>query len=115
MIDDNAPVRELFKSSLNSEGYEVYLAHNGEEGIELYHQENPDVVFVDMGLPGKDGLEVIKELKSYDNGARIIAISGIFSEEIAEPAKEAGALSFLQKPFKLQDLSKAIEDVMGEE
>lgn len=64
IIDDEAPIREHFTTLLSENGYEYVEAENGEEGIQKFKEVEPDLVLLDVNMPGKSGLEILKELKS---------------------------------------------------
>ena len=70
VIDDEAAIRDSLKMILEYEGYDVMRRATGEEGVELVEREAPDLVFLDIKMPGMDGLEVLQRLRAYRRGAR---------------------------------------------
>ncbi len=104
VIDDEATVLDLLQAVLAEFGYAVSVAKTGAEGIERYAAEEVDLVLVDLGLPGMDGLEVIRQLKKQAEDAKAIAMTGTASIESAVQAIKAGAVDFLSKPLDLEHL-----------
>ena len=75
VIDDEEIVRDMLRNLLQHAGYEVTEAPDGDEGVRLYQAERPDLLITDVFMPGRNGLEVIKELREEDPDAKIIAIA----------------------------------------
>jgi CheY-like chemotaxis protein len=113
VIEDNADAREALVAVLASEGHAAYQAGNGEEGVEVAERARPDIVLVDIGLPGVDGYEVARRLRSREAelGAmwRLIAFTGYGQPEDVRRAREAGFDAHLVKPV----LPQALEAVMA--
>ena len=75
VIDDEEIVRDMLRNLLQHADYEVTEAPDGDEGVRLYQAERPDLLITDVFMPGRNGLEVIKELREEDPDAKIIAIA----------------------------------------
>ncbi len=84
---------------------------NGQEGVELYQSLAPDVVTMDITMPIMNGLEAAKEILRKDPKAKIILLSALGDEEIAQEARDAGIKMLLQKPFKAPDMIAALNKV----
>jgi DNA-binding response OmpR family regulator len=112
VVDDEQQVRELLGNFLEKEGYEVVLASNGEEAIELTRKESPQVILLDLKLPGIDGIETCRRLKMEDS-TRFIPIIMItaYSDNKME-AIDAGADDFINKPFDLVELSVRVKSIL---
>jgi two-component system nitrogen regulation response regulator NtrX len=111
VVDDEPGVRESLKKILEYEGYRVILAENGKQGIDLYNSESPDLILLDIKMPGMDGMEVLKEIRTNDPHACVIMISGHGTVETAvEAINELGALNFLTKP---PDRERLLTDIKG--
>ena len=96
---------------LSSVGHEVQGLPSGEEGLLFYNSRNPDVVIVDLGLPGISGLEVTSRIRRKGRpGTPIIATAGMFG--VDESAREAGADAFLQKPFHVGELREMVDGML---
>ena len=113
LIDDDASVLSTLLRMLESLGHEATGVDNGSRGLELFDQEDFDLVITDIVMPDMEGLEVIMELRRRNPVARIIAISGgtpqMPSGTCLQPAALLGAQSVLQKPFGLKELCSAVE------
>lgn len=101
IIDDDNFFRGVFRRILESGGHEVVDAEGGAEGIEAFEKHRPALTIVDIFMPDMDGSEVIRQLKSRDGDARIIAISGrnLFhdNDDYIEQVKRQGAAAILRK------------------
>ncbi len=101
IIDDEKNIQVSLASVLEDEGYLVYLASSGEEGIEKFKNLKPDAVFLDIWLPGIDGLETMLQLRELDPLQIIIMMSGHGNISTAVKAVRDGAYDFLEKPLSL--------------
>lgn len=118
VVDDNAGMRLLLKRILTSAGYDVEEAPDGQVALEIYFRQPSDVVITDLIMPGKEGLETIRELRRRDADARIIAMSaggsgGHGLEQYLKTAKLLGAVRILAKPFSRDEVLKAVSDALG--
>ncbi len=102
VIDDEAPVREALAEILEDEGYEVITAGSGEQGVDRALADHPDVIFLDIWLPGIDGLEALRMLRERGARAPVIMISGHGTIETAVKATKLGAYDFVEKPVSLE-------------
>ena len=100
IIDDEEIMREILEELLVREGYNVGIAASGEEGIELARNGTFDAAIVDVMMPGLDGIETLDELKQLDEDLPVIMITAFASVENAIVAMKRGALDYVTKPFK---------------
>ena len=100
-------IRLFLRLVLETEGYDVLLASNGQEGLRLLQVHAADVVITDIFMPGKDGLEVTTALQRVLPNLRIIAISGVSSDSLSV-ARQLGAHRTLRKPFLVKNLLDVI-------
>jgi len=108
-MDDEAPIRTLLSIALQSAGYRVVEAANGREGLQLYRQRPADLVIVDLLMPELNGSDTIIELTREFLDIKVIAISGVFSEErLQKTARLLGARRTLRKPFGIEELLSAV-------
>ena len=103
VVEDDAPVRNLISTTLKTHDYRFLTAKNGEEAILQASTHNPDVVFLDLGLPDMDGVEVIKKIRRWSN-MPIIVISARSEDDDKIDALDAGADDYLTKPFSVEEL-----------
>lgn len=126
IIDDEEDIRDALEMVLESAGYEVRTASNGNEAIELQRSEPADLIITDIIMPEKDGVNTIKEIRQEFPGIRIIAISGgggvdlltyrpeaIKTSAYLSAAKEAGADQIFTKPFERKDLIQAVDELLN--
>src|SRR5512139_296971 len=100
VVDDEAAIRDSLRMILQYEGYDVMLAATGEEGVKLVEREAPDLVFLDIKMPGMDGLEVLQRLRALTEGTPIVMISGHATISTAVEATRLGAFDFIEKPLE---------------
>jgi two-component system, NtrC family, response regulator PilR len=109
VIDDEPVIHDVLTQLLTAEGYEVESSSSGEEGLEKFSPQSADVVLLDLLMPGMDGIEVLRRIKKIDPAATVIIVTAYGSVESAIDAMKIGALDYLQKPFKHDDLLLTIE------
>ncbi len=112
IVDDQEPFRSAARMVVEmDDGFEVAgEAESGEEGVELAAELQPDLVLMDVYLPGIDGLEATRRITAADGAAQVLFMSTHESEEFAEAAAEAGAIAFIPKSqFGMDELAHAWE------
>jgi DNA-binding NtrC family response regulator len=109
IIDDEAVVRESLRDSLK-DAHNITTAETGEEALELVKKQDFDVLIVDVRLPGKSGLEVVKEVKDINPYIRSIVITAFPSIELSVQAMKLGAVDFIVKPVRADDLEHMINE-----
>lgn len=102
IIDDEEGIRFSLRGILEDEGHEVVEAETGEQGLELLGTDIPDMIFLDIWLPGMDGLDVLDSIMKMHNGLPVIMISGHGTIETAVTALKKGAFDFIEKPLSLE-------------
>ena len=103
VVEDDTPVRNLMVTTLKTHDYRFLTAPKGEDAIMLASSHNPDVIFLDLGLPDMDGVEVIRRIRSWSN-LPIIVISARSEDTDKIEALDAGADDYLTKPFSVEEL-----------
>jgi DNA-binding response OmpR family regulator len=111
IIDDDELVRKTLKTLLIYRNYAVDVAENGSTGIDKAKSDCYDIVLLDINLPDKNGLDVLKDIKSAKLKASVIMITGDASPETEEKARELGAANYLSKPIAPGTLFTAIQSV----
>jgi DNA-binding response OmpR family regulator len=116
IIDDDEQIRNLFKRELDSHGYSTITADDGDVGLMMFLSEKPDLTLVDIIMPRKEGIELIREIISESPQAKIIAISaggrGKASEYL-DYALRFGAKRILEKPVDLDQLAAVVDEVLN--
>ncbi len=103
VVEDDTPVSNLIVTTLKTHEYRYLTAKNGSEAVMAASSHNPDVVFLDLGLPDMDGIEVIRQIRSWSN-MPIIVISARSEDSDKIEALDAGADDYLTKPFSVEEL-----------
>jgi two-component system KDP operon response regulator KdpE len=103
VVDDELPMRRTLDIGLRAGGYDVALAATGEEALEMAAREEPDVVILDLGLPGIDGIQVARGLRGW-SAVPIIVLSARGAEAVKVAALDAGADDYVTKPFGMDEL-----------
>jgi two-component system, NtrC family, nitrogen regulation response regulator NtrX len=99
VIDDEAAIRDSLKMTLEYEGYEFLGAATGHEGLALVERESPDLVLLDVKMPGMDGLEVLDRIRAINDALPVVVVSGHGTISTAVDATKKGAFDFIEKPF----------------
>ena len=108
VVDDELAVVELLVSLLKEEGYEVSSAVTSDEGLKLFTLSRPDLVLLDIALPGMSGIEMFRRIRSIDPTARVVMVSGVADPVRAREALELGALAYIDKPFDFAYLKRVV-------
>ena len=110
LIDDDAGIRDSMRMPLEYEGYEYLSAASADEGIALVQRESPDIIFLDVKMPGIDGMEALNRIKAIDEGVPIVMISAHGTTSTAFEASKRGAVDFIEKPFGAERLLVTIRN-----
>ena len=114
LCDDSAFMRMMLRRILEQAGHEIVgEASNGKEAVQQFRKCKPDLVTMDITMPIMDGLDSARLIVKSDPAAKIIMLSAMGDEELMKSAKDIGIRVFLQKPFKSDEMMKAIAQVMG--
>ena len=103
VVEDDQSIRNLLETTLKSHNYKFYTAPDGASAIREASTHNPDVIFLDLGLPDMDGVEIIRKVRSWSN-VPIIVISARTDDDDKLAALDAGADDYLTKPFSIVEL-----------
>jgi DNA-binding response OmpR family regulator len=109
VVDDDADVRDMLTRFLKRRGYVVDQAADGEEALRSLRNRDPDLMLLDIYLPKKTGLEVLREMKDAGLRVRTIALSAMPDDQIIASSLSLGAVSFMAKPFDFMDLTAQID------
>ncbi|HKI87220.1 MAG TPA: response regulator, partial [Thermoanaerobaculia bacterium] len=109
IIDDEPGILATLSGVLNDEGYRTLTAQSGEEAVSLYRDHRPDVVFLDIWLPDRDGLETLEALREADPAAAVVMMSGHGTAATAVKAIKMGACDYVEKPLSYAQAVAAAE------
>ena len=109
IVDDEEIIVKLLSMSLRSDGYEIVTAYSGEQGLEVFKAESPDIVVTDIKMPGMDGLELLKNIKKIDSEKEVIIVTWHGDIDSTIKALQYGASDFINKPVRDEALAIALE------
>ena len=117
IVEDEAPLRNAVSDILSFEGFEVFQATNGQEGLDIALKEHPDLILLDLMMPVMDGLTMLEKLRqdaTFGKGAAVILLTNINDPEKVAMATEAGSYDFLVKSdWNIEDVVKKIKGRLG--
>ncbi len=108
VVDDEALTLRTISRALREEGFDVFVAMSGEEALQVFSTERPDLMLLDVVLPGVDGIEVLRQIKRENPAAIVVMMSAYHMVERAVEAMKLGAYDYLVKPFHLADMVNTI-------
>lgn len=108
IVDDQFGIRILLNEVLHKEGYETFQAANGVQALEIVTNHSPDLVLLDMKIPGMDGIEILKRMKRMDADIRVIIMTAYGELDMIQETKKLGAITHFAKPFDIDDIRKAV-------
>lgn len=113
IADDAAFMREMLRDILRDSDFEVVgEASNGDEAVSRFQELTPDLITLDIVMPGKSGLEVLSEMVAIDPGACVVMCSALGQEALVMEALEAGAKEYIIKPFKPDQVLGALNEAL---
>jgi two-component system, response regulator, stage 0 sporulation protein F len=110
IVDDQYGIRLLLHEIFKKEGYEVFQAANGFQAIDIVVKDCPDLVILDMKIPGMDGVEILKRIKEINKEIKVILMTAYGELDIIEEAKKLGALRYFPKPFDIDEIKKVVRE-----
>ncbi|MBM3277725.1 MAG: response regulator [Candidatus Handelsmanbacteria bacterium] len=108
-VDDEADFVSTIEEFFTGQGYTVFTAANGQQGLLRLKEHLPDAVFLDISMPHMDGRETLRVIRHLDPRIKVIIVSGYASEALACELLDGGAYDFFQKPIDLMQLQQTIE------
>lgn len=112
VIDDEQGIRDLLDTLLQRKGYDVVLAASGQKGLELLRREQPDVIVLDLKMPGMDGLTVLQQIRSFDSKKPVIILTGAGTPETEQKVRALRVAEFVKKEFSLHRLGDALKRLL---
>ena len=111
VVDDQFVDRETLRKILENKGYRIATAGDGVEAIEMVKSRHYDIIFLDVGLPGMDGVETFEKVKEVDPRATVILMTGYTEEDLVARAVNQGAYTCIHKPFDTEKIIALVENV----
>ena len=113
IVDDQFGIRVLLYEVFNKEGYTTYQAANGKEALNIVQQVPPDIVLLDMKIPGMDGLEILKRIKKIDREIKVIMMTAYGELDMINEATKHGAITHITKPFDIDHMRAIVRDQLN--
>ncbi len=113
MCDNEEPLRALVRAALDGNGYAIAEARDGDEGLELARELHPDVIVLDMMMPGRTGMDVLSELRAEGNTTPVVMLTARAQEHDRRAALDAGADRFVTKPFSPLELAGVVDELLA--
>ncbi len=115
-VDDETDVTMIVRTALESEGFAVLTAHNGPDALALAREHHPDLLLLDVMMPGMSGFDVLRELKAKEETATIpvIMLTGVSERSKIAEAITSGTSYYIVKPFEFHDLIAKVKEVIEE-
>lgn len=113
ICDDSMLMRKKLKDSLTLCGtFDILEATDGQKAVDIYKEKNPDLVFMDIVMPIKDGIQAVSEIKDFDENAKVVMASSSGTKENLKKAIKAGAFEFIQKPWEQEQINKIVNNFL---
>jgi two-component system OmpR family response regulator len=112
VIDDEQGIRALLDTLLRRKGYDVIVAESGQKGLECFRRERPDVLVLDLKMPGMDGLTVLRQVRSLDPIMPVIILTGAGTAETEQRVRALGVTEYVEKEFSLHLLGDALKRLL---
>lgn len=109
IVDDQFGIRILLSEVFQKAGYKTYQAANGVQALDIVEKHNPDLVLLDMKIPGMDGLEILKRMKLINEDIRVIIMTAYGELDMIQEAKDLGAITHFAKPFDIDEIREAVK------
>ena len=110
IVDDEVEICDFLKSFFEERKFEVRTASTGEEAIEQVDKLKPQIVLLDIHMPGMDGMNVLKQIKEKHAGIKVIMVTALETRDKIEEAMRLGADNYITKPLSLEYLEKDVQD-----
>lgn len=112
IVDDQYGIRILLNEVFQREGYETFQAANGESALKIVKEEQPDLILLDMKIPGMDGIEILRHVREIDQQTKVIIMTAYGELDMIQQAKDLGAMSHFAKPFDIDEIRDAVQSVV---
>lgn len=109
IVDDQYGIRILLNEVFQKEGYQTFQAASGVQALEIVENHSPDLVLLDMKIPGMDGIEILKRLKVMDSTIQVIIMTAYGELDMIQEAKDLGAITHFAKPFDIDEIRAAVK------
>jgi CheY-like chemotaxis protein len=109
VIDDEPGIRDLLDTLLSRKGYDVVLADSGQKGLEVFLRARPDVIVLDLKMPGMNGVTVLQQIRSLNPTQPVIVLTGAATPELEQQVRALGVTEYVEREFSLHFLGDALK------
>jgi two-component system, response regulator, stage 0 sporulation protein F len=109
IVDDQYGIRILLNEVFQKEGYTTFQAANGVQALDIVQKHSPDLVLLDMKIPGMDGIEILKRIKAINSDIHVIIMTAYGELDMIQETKELGAIMHFAKPFDIDEIREAVK------
>ena len=113
VVDDQKVIGELFDFTLGFSGHQITVVNNARAALDAIQEVTFDIAFLDIVMPHKDGIEILKEIKAAAPKLPVVMMTGYSLEDKKLQAKKLGAVTCLKKPFEIDDIKRVIKEVLN--
>lgn len=113
IVDDSAFMRMRCVATVKEEGFETLEAADGVEAVEVYKQQQPNAVLLDITMPNMDGLEALRQIMAFDSKARVAMVTAMGQQGMVMEAMKVGARDFVVKPFEPDRVKATLQKLLG--
>ncbi len=114
IVDDQYGIRILLNEVLQKEGYDTYQAANGLQALEIVQENVPDLILLDMKIPGMDGIEILKRVKALYPDMKVIIMTAYGELDMIQEAMDLGAMTHFAKPFDIVEIREAVQKYLSQ-
>ncbi len=115
VVDDKKVIGDFFMLTMGYYGHHITVVHDLPHTLEAVKHHQFDIAFMDMMMPGKDGVEILREVKAVSPGLPVVMMSGYSLDEKRRQAALLGAVECLKKPFEVDDIRRVVKETIGQE
>lgn len=108
VIDDDLTTCDFLRSFFSQRGYKVFVANDGDQAIFITKEKRPDIILLDIKMPGLSGIEILQRIKEIDKNPKVIMMSAVDEKVVVELAMKYGAVDYITKPFSLEWLERDV-------
>lgn len=113
VVDDQMGVRRLLYEAFNDDDFEVRMAGSGLEAVEMVREYDPDLILLDMKMPGMNGLEALYHIKKFNSKAAVVMMTAYGELEIVSEAMKLGVNEYITKPFDINELKDLVKRIIS--
>ena len=108
VIDDDLTVCDFLRCFFSQRGYRVFIAADGKQAVFIVKEKRPDIILLDIKMPGPSGIEILQRIRGIDKNSKVIMMSAVNEKIVIELTAKYGAVGYITKPFSLEKLEQEV-------